>query len=523
MPTIDDLEVKIKGSSDAVNKSLDALISKLGVLDAQLGKLDTKGIQKFASGMTMLSSSMRGLASLKLPDYNRVAKGISKFQQIDGTKLSQLSNVLTPLATSLGALNNVKADNKGINNLINSLTRLGNSNIQSIQNMDFSRLGASITQLANNMASAQSVSSNTIALTNAIAKLGATGGTIGMVAGQLQPLGQAIIQLTNTLQTAPQASVETIQFTNALGLLASAGSKTGTTASNLGALAIALKDFMAVMATAPSVNSNIIQMTQALANLASQGNKVASASRMMSSGFNGYSSSALRASKSTHNLAYAFGKFYANFWLLLRAFKGLGKAIDFASQLTEVQNVVDTTFGQMSYKMDEFAKNSIEKFGMSELSAKKYASRFQAMGTAMNISGQQIKKANDYLAEVTKKTNVDGTTQSYVGLSDSMSDVSLNLTKLTADLSSFYDVEQKDVAQDLESIFTGMTRPLRQYGIDLTEATLKEWALSQGMNANIKTMSQAEKTMLRYQYVLAHTTAAQGDFAKTADRILRVA
>ena len=37
------------------------------------------------------------------------------------------------------------------------------------------------------------------------------------------------------------------------------------------------------------------------------------------------------------------------------------------------------------------------------------------------------------------------------------------------------------------------------------------------MNANIQSMTQAEKAMLRYQYVLAHTGAAQGDFARTAD------
>ena len=52
--------------------------------------------------------------------------------------------------------------------------------------------------------------------------------------------------------------------------------------------------------------------------------------------------------------------------------------------------------------------------------------------------------------------------------------------------------------------------------IDLTQANLKEWALTQGMNANIETMTQAEKTMLRYQYVLAHTGAAQNDFLRTS-------
>lgn len=42
--------------------------------------------------------------------------------------------------------------------------------------------------------------------------------------------------------------------------------------------------------------------------------------------------------------------------------------------------------------------------------------------------------------------------------------------------------------------------------------------MKNGMDADIKSMTQAEKAMLRYQYVLANTTAAQGDFARTADK-----
>ena len=37
-----------------------------------------------------------------------------------------------------------------------------------------------------------------------------------------------------------------------------------------------------------------------------------------------------------------------------------------------------------------------------------------------------------------------------------------------------------------------MTRPLRKYGLDLTQATLKEWALANGLNADIEKMTQAE-------------------------------
>lgn len=169
------------------------------------------------------------------------------------------------------------------------------------------------------------------------------------------------------------------------------------------------------------------------------------------------------------------------------AFNGLKSAMDYSSNLTEVQNVVDVGFGKYKSKIEDLAKTSIQDYGMSELTAKQIAGRFQAMGTAVGFSQKK------------------------------MSGMSVELTKLSADMASFYNEDQEKVAKSLQSVFTGTTMPLRKYGIDLTQATLQEWAHKQGIDANIKSMSQAEKTMLRYQYVISQTGAAQGDFARTSN------
>lgn len=183
------------------------------------------------------------------------------------------------------------------------------------------------------------------------------------------------------------------------------------------------------------------------------------------------------------------------------------QSMQVASDLAEIQNVTDTTFADMSYKVEDFAKTSIEQFGLSELALKQYSSRFQSMGVAMGVGAPLIGQANSNLSKLT-----DG----YIEASDSMADVSLNLTKLTADMASFYNVEQDVVAEKLASVFTGQARPLRDFGLDLTQATLQEWALKQGMDANIQSMSQAEKTMLRYQYIMANTAAVHNDFSRTS-------
>src|SRR5699024_9141163 len=122
-----------------------------------------------------------------------------------------------------------------------------------------------------------------------------------------------------------------------------------------------------------------------------------------------------------------------------------------------------------------FADSALQMYGMSELTAKQIASRFQAMGVAMGFSREN------------------------------MTDMSIALTQLTGDMASFWNTSQEMVATGLQSIFTGETEPLRKWGLDLSFATVEAWALSQGIDANMQKMTQMQKTLLRYQYVMANT------------------
>lgn len=305
-------------------------------------------------------------------------------------------------------------------------------------------------------------------------------------------------------------NVENItNFANALNLLGR--KKVQDATKNIPQLTKALKEMIQTLNASPSAIKNAGNLANGLANLASQGGKLNTMTRNMASSRNGMSRLGgifNRQAKSGRGLASVIGKVYATYWMLFRAFGLLKKSIDISADVTEVQNVVDKTFGDYKNLVEEMAKTSIPDFGMSELTVKDVSSRFQAMGKAMGIYNAQVKSAHEYLA----KNNA-----LYKGSGNAMADMSINLTKLTGDLASFYNVEQDVVSEKLSSIFTGQTRPLRAFGMDLTEATLKEWALNNGMNANIKTMSQAEKTMLRYQYVMSRSKDIMGDFADTSN------
>lgn len=163
------------------------------------------------------------------------------------------------------------------------------------------------------------------------------------------------------------------------------------------------------------------------------------------------------------------------------------QAIELASDMQEVQNVVDTAFGSMAYKAEAFADNAIEGFGMSRLAAKQTASTYMAMGKSMGLS------------------------------MEAASDMAIETAKLTGDVASFYNISQDLAAVKLKGIWTGETEALKDLGVVMTEANLQQFALNKGITKSISSMSQAEKVALRYEYVMDNLADAQGDFARTSD------
>lgn len=538
MTEIDNLKIEITTSAEQSIQSINKISQSLTGLSKKL-KFDTSSFQSLknvngyklnalSSGIKNLASGMKELQGIKKTDFNKLAAGLERLDSVETKNIQSLSVALKPFAESVIGLQSINVQNKGVQSFVNSITRLANANINSISVDNMKNIGSAINGLITDLNGAEKINQSTVSMTNALAKLAKSADGLNTLPSALMALKAPLNDFINEMSRAAVIQEGTISFTQAVASLANSGSKIQTTAAGLSALGVSLKELMANLSTAPTVSDNVIRMTEALANLANTGSKsgraamslsrnlspISGISNIAGKGINKLTGQINSLSNSMSKVSFGFksfaGQLLASFGVIggiYGVMQGFRKSIDVASDLTEVQNVVDVTFGDMAYKIEDLAQTSIQQFGMSELSLKTYASRFQAMGSAMGISSKLIGDANSYL---NKQTN------GYVGLSDSMADVSINLTKLTADMASFYNVEQQAVAEDLSAIFTGQTRPLRQYGLDLTQATLQEWALKNGLDADIQSMSQAEKTMLRYQYVMARTGAAQGDFARTS-------
>ena len=162
-------------------------------------------------------------------------------------------------------------------------------------------------------------------------------------------------------------------------------------------------------------------------------------------------------------------------------------AIDTASDLAEVQNVVDTVFGDGARQIETWSKKAGQQFGLTELQAKKFTSTLGAMMKSSGLASSEIVN------------------------------MSTDLAGLAADMASFYNLDFETAFEKIRSGISGETMPLKQLGIKMSVANLEAFALAQGLNKTFSEMSQGEQTMLRYQYLMQATSDAQGDFAKTAD------
>lgn len=169
------------------------------------------------------------------------------------------------------------------------------------------------------------------------------------------------------------------------------------------------------------------------------------------------------------------------------SFAALSKqAISTASDLEEVQNVVDTAFGKMSESAERFAQKA-KLFNLSELQAKNTSSIYMAMAKSMGLAEEQASK------------------------------MSIATAALSGDMSSFFNVSQDVSSTALKSIFTGETEPLKRFGVVMTENSLKAYALEKGISKSYKSMTDAEKVTLRYSYVMEKLAYVQGDAEKTAN------
>lgn len=498
--TIDSLAIEVSSNVSNASKSIDDLCNKLNRLSSRMSE-SIKYLRQFSSSVGTVNSAVQAL-------------------KLDRLDLSTINSQLQQFAQSMSALGSLNLRNNGLNSFVNAIRRL-NETLNSTGDVS-GKIQNMISELSG-LSSIPDVSNNVNRFVSSLARLANAGAKIDHATSGIGNLARQLKKAARTLSSASEISESVNRFTQSIAQLANAGNKTGQTAGNLGELAKETKKFFEVMKDAPEISENTIRMTEALGRLAASGGRVSTATNTVSNSFSKLSSIgrglssllgnvANKAKSGINFLVSGFSNLVSSsnglksatsnvesFIKTVLGFKALsavmskfnqamqGKGImELGSDITEVENIVDVAFGSMADKAYEFASTATKQFGLSELAAKNYSGTMMAMLKSSGVAQESAAK------------------------------MSTTLAGLAGDLASFYNIDTDTAFYKIRSGIAGQVMPLRQLGINLSVANLEAYALSQGITTSYNSMTQAQKVMLRYNYLLSVTGDQQGDFARTA-------
>ncbi|MST81586.1 hypothetical protein [Bilifractor porci] len=459
---------------------------------------------------------------------------------IDMSKLPVIADNMQRLAQSIGVLKTANLKDTGITQFANSLTKLSSADMSGFDSSVLDKIVDTVQRVSK----LGDVSANINRLVSALARLANAGDKTQTVASSLPQMGVALKGVVETMQNASGLPDEINQFVSSLAKLATAGSKAQTTSDNLATLGDAIVSLAQKLNSMPQINDNVNKFVSSVGQIVSAGSKAGSAARgiqnaasssyggsgrwnavtQVANGISNKFNAALRQSVTIARSAKSSVDGFFNSLKLgssginsisagiktmiasMLGFQGivklfnLGKqAITWGSDITELENVVDVAFGNLgknftdlSGKIYEFAQNSQEQYGISEIAARRYT------GTLMSMFNSSGFDASDKMHKEAAQ-------------------MSLDLTKLSGDLASFYNIPNDEAFQKIQSGMAGMVRPLRDLGINMSVANLDAYAMSQGIGQSYREMSQANQQMLRYSYLMSVTSAQQGDFARTSN------
>lgn len=246
--------------------------------------------------------------------------------------------------------------------------------------------------------------------------------------------------------------------------------------------------------------ADIDKFTQQMKNLASAMKPFADEMNKVSSGFSAFPSRIQRLITSTeqYNGTVRRATTSTNAWnsalkaisfvaIYRAAAKLLGIAIAKSSQYTEDLNLFTVSMGQYAEEAYNYAQKVSEVMGIDPAEWMRNQGVFNTIISGFGVAG------------------------------DKAAFMSKNLTQLGYDLASFYNIDFESAMQKVQSGISGELEPLRRLGYDLSVARLEQERLNLGIDKSVSSMTQAEKSQLRYYAMMTQVTQVQGDMARTLE------
>lgn len=395
----------------------------------------------------------------KLAEAGRAISGLSGLD-----KITQAANALKSLDTLTGA--------PKVNGYVNALNKLANagSAVQTIA--AFPDITAQLTALANALNGLRNVQDIRLTgLTNSLRQLPAAVQAINSMPTVDVSRVEALNTAMSAFRTGNAQAIR--QLANALNRLPTVAQRINqidfTQFSNsIRQLATTLEPLMRRAEQAAQGLSALAQIMQATSRQSNNSGGLGGLGRTL-------------GSLSTKTLI-SWGS-------LLKLKKVLGDCFNISAQYVENLNLFNVTMGKSASTAFEFAEAVNAALGIDTSDWIRYQGFFQSVGKGFGV------------------------------VSDKADLMSKNLTQLSYDISSFYNISTEEAYNKVQSGFAGELEPLRRLGFALDEATLKQLAYKKGITQTYESMTQAQKAQLRYVAMIeqAKNIGVTGDMSRTID------
>lgn len=504
--------------------------------------IDNNKLEVMSNSLNKLGRSLSGLNLEKAGSFtNAVARLAKTSKDINPTKLGNVSNSINKLGNNLSGLDLAKTKN-----FINAISRLPNAT-KNINNAKLDNMSESITRLGSNLSDLDLSKAKNF--TSAVARLANAGDKTSATANGLPLLQKNLKSFVRALSGANVLPKETNEIVSSISRLANAGAKASTTANALDSLGDKTLAYITKISKAPQVNENTVRLVSALGQLANAGaktnsvfNTLAGGTRRASSSMSGFGNtvrgafSALIKFNSValiptrvniFKLADTVASLTGKFWILTAITRKVGASIGSAMDYVETLNFFDNALDTLKSNANE----DFKKLGYD--TADEYVNSFRDRSETLlaKMSGFKI-NADSGMLEMTDMQNLGvdpnmlmNYQSIFTQMATSLGLAETNASKLGqvlpeigADMASLYNKEFTDVWDDLQSGITGMARTWDKYGTNIRVANMEQYAATHGLDVNVKTMSQADKVLLRTIILLDSQRSAWTDLATTINQ-----
>ena len=465
--TIESLELEIKQNSQSAVSGIDALTQSLTKLrNATKGGL---GLTSVANQLNAISTATKNIGATDINNMSGLSKAI---RTLSGVKISSaLGSNITSLSTAINSINASGLNN--LSELVNKVQPLSGVNISGTIGKSISSISTAIGNINVNGINNLSGLITVVKSLSGVKVSSTIGNNINLISNSIKNINRGGISNLSGLTTA-LGSLSHIKISNNMG-------------KNLTSLFDTINTFDGAAFT-----KKIEEMTKVLEPLATQMEKIASGFSALSKGAKKVALSVNNMSQNNDKGALSFlnlgSKILAAYMSIKKVYSVLKMFIDKSSDYLEDVNLFTVAMGKYAGEASEYAKQMSEIMGIDTGEWMRNQGLFQTLVTGFGVGGESAAK------------------------------MSKNLTQLAYDLSSFYNIDVETAMQKLKSGMAGELEPLRAIGYDLSQAKLEATALELGIDKTVSSMTQAEKSMLRYYAILSQVTVTQGDMARTLDQ-----